>query len=266
LLLAAASLCVADAAFGWIYPEHRDVTVLAVQGLDEARREAFDRLWQQARSRRREAPCAMVADAAQGVTPDCIDWAALPAIAGDHSCSAMVMLETVRHSDWILRGGGCRCPAQGGPGANSGDAPAEQSELAPGVIAEAQRRLADEASRAKRSNARRTADTRLQRADPEYARRADTNLAHFLLPRPDTNLDPSAYGRLALKPGAPLNAVGVYAWYHISALQKASRLANDQLAPDERSALVRAMLFRRGIRAALPGRRLCGRPHRGQLG
>ena len=39
LLLAAASLCVADAAFGWIYPEHRDVTVLAVQGLDEARRE-----------------------------------------------------------------------------------------------------------------------------------------------------------------------------------------------------------------------------------
>ena len=48
---------------------------------------------------------------------------------------------------------------------------------------------------------------------------------------------------LALKPGSHLNAVGVYAWYHISALQKASRLANEQLSPEERRALARAMLF-----------------------
>ena len=48
---------------------------------------------------------------------------------------------------------------------------------------------------------------------------------------------------LALKPGSPLNAIGVYAWFHISAMEKASRLANEQLSPEERSALVRAMLF-----------------------
>lgn len=83
----------------------------------------------------------------------------------------------------------------------------------------------------------------MQRADPQYATRADANLAHFLLPRPDTNLDPAAYGLLALRPGSELNAVGVYAWYHVSALQKASRLANEQLSPQERSAIARAMLF-----------------------
>ena len=83
----------------------------------------------------------------------------------------------------------------------------------------------------------------MQRADPQYATRADANLAHFLLPRPDTNLDPIDYGRVALKPGSPLNAIGVYAWFHISAMEKANRLANEQLSPEERSALVRAMLF-----------------------
>ncbi len=92
-------------------------------------------------------------------------------------------------------------------------------------------------------NAQRSADLRMQRADPQYARRADTNLAHFLLPRPDTNLDPIDYGMLTLKPGSILNAIGVYAWYHISAMEKASRLANEQLSPEERRALVRAMLF-----------------------
>ena len=54
---------------------------------------------------------------------------------------------------------------------------------------------------------------------------------------------PIDYGSVALKPGSPLNAIGVYAWFHISAMEKASRLANEQLSPEERSALVRAMLF-----------------------
>ncbi|MBL8539708.1 MAG: hypothetical protein JNK68_04985, partial [Betaproteobacteria bacterium] len=96
----------------------------------------------------------------------------------------------------------------------------------------------------KRVNALRAADTRLQRADPKYATRADANLAHFLTPRPDTKLDVIRYGGLALQVGADLNAPGVYVWLHVSALQKASRLANEpNLTPDERRALVRAMLF-----------------------
>ncbi len=122
-------------------------------------------------------------------------------------------------------------------------APVEQAGQTSDVVGAAQRRLADEVSRSKRLNALRSADTRMQRADVQYATRADANLAHFLLPRPDTNLDPMAYGMLALKPGSELNAIGVYAWYHISALQKASRLANDNLSPEERRALARAMMF-----------------------
>ena len=64
-----------------------------------------------------------------------------------------------------------------------------------------------------------------------------------MLARPDTQLDPFAYGKLALRSGSPLNAAGVYSWYHIGALQKANRLRTTQLAPGARQRLVRAMLF-----------------------
>ncbi len=37
-----------------------------------------------------------------GLTPACIDWAALAAIAGDHSRSSQQMLDTVSQQDWIL--------------------------------------------------------------------------------------------------------------------------------------------------------------------
>lgn len=44
-----AAFALASPAFAWVYPEHRDLAVLAVQGLDPARKAAFDRLWQEAR-------------------------------------------------------------------------------------------------------------------------------------------------------------------------------------------------------------------------
>ncbi len=37
-------------SFAWIYPEHRDITALAVQKLDPERRAILDRLWAGARS------------------------------------------------------------------------------------------------------------------------------------------------------------------------------------------------------------------------
>ena len=46
-----------------------------------------------------------------------------------------------------------------------------------------------------------------------------------------------------MRPGSVLNAPGVYVWYHMSALQKASRLAHEHLSADERGALARAALF-----------------------
>ena len=243
LLLAVASWGVTGAAFAWVYPEHRDIAVLAVQGLDPQQRAAFDRLWQEARGRDERRLCSASADAAQGVTPECIDWAALSAIAGDHSCSAANLLDTVVRSNWILTVADVAAQLKEDLARIPVTARSEQSGPATDLIAGAGRRLADESSRAQRLNALRSADTRMQRADPEYATRADANLAHFLLPRPDTRLDPYDYGTLALKPGAPLNAVGVYAWYHISALQMAARLSAGGLAPSEREALVRAALF-----------------------
>ena len=52
---------------------------------------------------------------------------------------------------------------------------------------------------------------------------------------------------MALSPGSEISAVGVYAWFHLSALQKATRLATEPLAPAERQALARAMLADEGF-------------------
>ena len=45
-----------------------------------------------------------------------------------------------------------------------------------------------------------------------------------------------------LRPGSDISAIGVYSSFHLSALQKASRLAHESLAPAERAALARAVL------------------------
>jgi hypothetical protein len=233
-------------AFAWVYPEHRDILVLTVQGLDAERRAVFDGLWREARTGHEQRLCEEGADADQGVDPDCIDWAALAAIAGDHSCSSADMAAIVLESEWILGVAdvaatlkqdfievAARAPAE--PDDADGVDPKQKSDL--------RRRFENKVAQAARINALRTADLNLQRADPEYATRAGSNNAHFLLARPRTDTSPQQYADIALTPGAELNAVGVYAWYHLSALQKATRLANEQLAPEERRKLTRAMLF-----------------------
>jgi hypothetical protein len=238
LLSALGLLSVAGSALAWIYPEHRDIAMLAVQGLDPERKAVFDRLWQEARAGDEQRLCEQGADTAQGLAPPCIDWAALSGIAGDHSCSSKEMLETVRSSDWILVVADVAAQLKVDLARIPVTAPAGQ----PGGK-DVRRAVASATSRAERLNALRTADTRLQRADPQYALRADSNLAHFMLARTDTNLDPLAYAIVVLKPGSDLNAAGVYAWFHLSALQKAGRLANEQLTPEERRALTRAALL-----------------------
>ncbi len=88
--------------FAWVYPEHRDISILTVQNLDPARRAVFDRLWREARRTHEQRLCEQGADVAQGLKPACIDWAALAAIAGDHSCSSREMSGIVLESEWIL--------------------------------------------------------------------------------------------------------------------------------------------------------------------
>lgn len=231
-----------NVAFGWIYPEHRDIAALAIQHLGPEYKEEFEQLWQRARAGAEDRLCAQAYDAAQGLAPRCLDWAALPAIAGDHSCSSRQMLETVLGSDWILVVADVAAQLKVDLARNPALAPSARRR--PETFADsAKLQYEHEKNRAERLNALRTADTRLQRADSQYAFRADANLAHFMLPRPNTNLDPYAYARWALKPGSELNAAGVYIWFHLSALQKASRLANEPLTPIQRRALTRAVLF-----------------------
>ncbi len=244
MTVATAALAWVGAAQAWIFPEHRDIAVLAVQGLDPGHRAAFDRLWSEARTGDEQQMCAQGADAEQGLAPPCIDWAALSGVAGDHSCSSREMLDTVRTQDWILVVADVAAQLKSDLARVPATAPTARAAGSSRLLANAERQLADAAVAAQRTNALRVADTRLQRADSQYATRAGANLAHFMLARPDTNLDPFAYAVLALRPGSPISAPGVYVQYHVSALQKASRLAHEPgLSTQQRRELARSALF-----------------------
>jgi hypothetical protein len=110
------------------------------------------------------------------------------------------------------------------------------------ISARLKRQLATATRRDQRINAVRSSDIELQRADLTYATRASSNNVHFLLARPDVDIEPAAYARLALGPGAELNAMGVYVWYHLRALAKAARLADGDLAPAARAQVALAAL------------------------
>ena len=121
------------AAQSWIYPEHRQLSLLAVQQLDGERRPVFDRLWQLARTGDEKQLCASGADIEQGTAPTCIDWAALSAIGG-----RSFMFEPRNVRDGSQRpldpaGGGRRRPAEGRPGAHPGGARCPNSPAGPGT-------------------------------------------------------------------------------------------------------------------------------------
>lgn len=234
--------CAAGPALAWVYPEHRDIAVLAIESLDPERRSQFDRLWSEARTGHEGRLCASSADVTQGVAPACIDWAAMPAIAGDHSCSSAQMLDDVVGSDWILAVADVAAQFKldlariaAGPAAKPGD-----QGITP--IRDLRRQLESEALRAERVNVVRVADIRLQRADPGYATRAGSNNAHFLLAKPVADFSAYDYLKSTLTRGSEINAAGVFGWFHLSALQKATRLAQESPSPDERSTLIRSML------------------------
>src|SRR5688572_26133046 len=111
-----------------------------------------------------------------------------------------------------------------------------------GLIGELRGQMESEALRADSVNALRIADIRLQRADPKYATRAGSNNAHFLLARPAVDFTAREYIETTLTVGSEINAVGVWGRFHVSALQKATRLAREDLSAEQRSALARAVL------------------------
>jgi hypothetical protein len=242
LLFALGLACATGPAFAWVYPEHRDIAVLGVESLDPERKALFDRLWAEARIDHEIRLCEQGADAAQGVTPECIDWAALSAIAGDHSCSSKQLIGAVTTADSILAVADVAAQLKVDLLRISKASPVASRTDGGGLISDLRGQIESEAVRAERVNALRIADVRLQRADPEYATRAGSNNAHFLLARPNVDFTGWEYMETTLKAGSEINAVGVWGRYHLSALQKATRLARENLAPEERSALARAAL------------------------
>jgi hypothetical protein len=148
IAIAAAAWLSATGASAWIYPEHRDIAVLALERLDAERRAVFDRLWQDARVGDETRLCVSGADPQQGVTPSCIDWAALSAIAGDHACSGADLIETVRRSDWILVVADIAAQLKEDLARIPVTATPEQSKGVETALGDAQRRIADQTSRA----------------------------------------------------------------------------------------------------------------------
>ena len=103
--------------------------------------------------------CELAADAGQSLAPECVDWAALSAIAGDHSCSSREMVQTVRESTWILMVADIAAQLK----VDLAAIPVSDNREVEGL----RQRYATEEMKARRANALRTADTRIQRADRE---------------------------------------------------------------------------------------------------
>src|ERR1017187_8820312 len=102
--------------------------------------------------------------------------------------------------------------------------------------------LAAAKRRSDRTNAVRNSDLALERTDPEYVTRASSNNAHFLLARPNIDMDPETYVRLALSLKSEMNALATYAWYHLRALDRARSVS---------LGVVPAALHADAVRAAL---------------
>jgi hypothetical protein len=216
ILLFVAILSISIESKAWIYPEHRDITLTAVQRLDPARRAQLDQIWALARVGYESRLTIAVADVTQSVKPRQLDFAAWPAISGDHSTSAQNMVHNVLHTNWIL-------------------------EVAD-VAAQLKIGIAASKNNSELEGKLRTSDLLLLRVDPEYVSRAGANNVHFMISRPEVNTPAASYFEDCCKEGAAPNLIGVYVWYHASALSKAARLATESLNPEQKSALCLAML------------------------
>jgi len=203
-------------AAAWVFPEHRDITLLALERLEPAKRLVLVQLWSEARVGHESRLCAEIADTSQGAKPACLDYASWPAISGDHSCSATDMLSTVLDSPWILK--------------------------VAGIGAHLKSSLATATRPDQRLNAVRTADIALLHADPAYVTRAGSNNAHFLLARPDVSMSAEAYEAAALGPNAEMNALATYMWYHLRALTKAAQIAHGDVPADMHARAALAVL------------------------
>jgi hypothetical protein len=200
----------------WIYPEHRDIMLLAILKLDSAHRAALDRLYAWARTGYESRLDQSVIDPAQAADVKYIDYAAWPGIAGDHSTSAENLVFNILHTDWIL-------------------------DVA-NITARLKIGIAKSKNRSEIESHLRDSDIKLLRADPDYVSRAGSNNVHFMLARPAVSTSVYEYFQTCWKEGCEVNVLGTFWWYHKSAMYKAQRLSREDLTPEQRSSLALAIL------------------------
>ncbi len=209
-------ICTVSPARAWIFHEHHRITSAALAGLDSEQAETLRRLWDLARAGREGRFCAEPDTAEPDGVPACLDLSTWPAIAGDHSCSSEELLATVSGSDWILKVAAI--------GARTG------------------RELAAATNEREESSAYVRGTLDLARADPAPGVRGAHNNGHFALNRSSNDLP--EYIVSAVRGGAPLNAAGIYARYHLAALRLAAAWGAGDYAPEEAADLARAILAR----------------------
>jgi hypothetical protein len=201
-------------ALAWIYPEHRDIAGSAIAGLSQEEKAAIEKLWTEARKGQESRLCESPWAGDQGPKPTCIDWAAFPAISGDHACSVNELLTTVLESKWIL-------PVAG-------------------ICSRLEKDLAEAKNPVELRNQLVKSDLWLERTDPEYATRAGASNLHFLLAR--ASGDAREYMQNAIKAAAEPNAIGLWVRAHSVALRFAAELGSGTVPEAERPAMARAAL------------------------
>lgn len=178
----------------YVYPEHRLITIAAIQKLNIQQRSTLNALWEIVQQQYTQRFSQYVIDTSKTTKGRLLDFAAWPAIAGDHSCSPAEMLQTLVKTQWIL---------------NVNDVGVQLGE-----------RLLSAKNNTQRSNYLRMSDMQLLKKDNAYVSRAGVNNVHFLLPRTTTETSLSQYIQDCTQKGAALNAMGVYAYYHQQAIMK----------------------------------------------
>ncbi len=200
----------------WIFPEHRDITFLAIQKLDSAHRIILEQLWASARKGYESRLNESLIDSLQGEHPTHLDYATWPAIGGDHSTSSVNMLYNILQTEWIM----------------------DVADIA----ARLKTVIENSRNKSDRINRLRDSDIRLLRVDAEYLSRASANNGHFMLAIPYVNIYAPAYFDTCFKKGCAINPVGTYKWFHASALMKAGRLSTGVLTSEQRSSLALSAL------------------------
>jgi hypothetical protein len=211
-------------AQAWIWPEHRDIAATAIAGMDPAQRRVLDAMWADLGSAGEKNLCpSIVYPGGQPATlaDACVDLAAFPALAGDHSCSAGDLWDVVSKEAWTLR-------------------VVRRAALAKEWLAAAK-------TEGEHEDAWNLSHLAMQGVDKKYLTRAEGNNGHFLLPREHVEAHETleAYVARSVDPVQEVNAIGIYVDFHELALRLASLYRTAK--PGERADLARRALLAEGV-------------------